>query len=108
MTASSRNRVADLGAQVAEHRLGRIGHARRSLRRRAAARINHATGQRGRPAAAEPVEYKHRAPGRGRLEGGARTRGPEAHHDHVGLDVPVAWQHRPVSFLSRGQNCNVF
>ena len=87
---AGRHRVADLGAQVAEHRVGRVGHAGRALLRRAAAGVDDAAGQRGGAAAAEPVEDQHRAAGRGRLQGRAGARGPEAHHDHVGLDVPVA------------------
>ena len=100
-----RHRVADLGAQVAEHRLGRVGDARRALLRGAAAGVDHAAGQRGGPAAAEPVQDQHRAAGRGRLQGGAGARGAEADHHHVGLDVPVR---RHGASRGSAQNCNVF
>ena len=100
-----RHRVADLGTQVAEHRLGRVGDARRALLRGAAAGVDNAAGQRGGPAAAEPVQDQHRAAGRGRLQGGAGTRGAEADHHHVGLDVPVR---RHGASRGSAQNCNVF
>jgi hypothetical protein len=84
--------VADLGAQVGEHRLGRVGDPGRALLRRAAARVDDTSGQRGGAAAGEPVEDEHRSPGRGRLQGGARACRPEAHDNDVGLDVPVSRQ----------------
>ena len=84
--------AADLGAQVAEHRLGRVADAGRALLRGAAAGVDYAAGQRRGPAAAKPVQDQHRAADRGRLQGRAGARGPEADHHHVGLDVPVRRQ----------------
>ena len=96
--------VADLGAQVAEHRPGRVGDAGRALLRRTAPGVDHATGQRGGATAAEPVEHQHRAAGRGRLQGRAGARGPEAHHDHIGLDAPVSRHEAPFpAFRGRRQ-----
>ena len=102
-------RVADLAAQVAEHRLGRVGDPGRALLRGAAAGVDDAAGQGRGPAAAEPLQDQHRTAGRGRLQCGAGARGPEADHDHVGLDVPVDVPVRRHG-ASRGsaQNCNVF
>ncbi len=83
-----RHGVADLQGEVTEHRLRGVRDTRLALLRGAAARVDHSAGQGRGPAAGEPVEHDHvRTAARG-FQGGAGPRGPEPHHDDIGLDVP--------------------
>jgi hypothetical protein len=84
-----RHRVADLLAEVVEHRVRGVLDAGRVLDGGAAAGIDHPAGQGRRAAPAEPVEDHHLRTGVGGLDSGAGARGAEADDDDVGLLVPV-------------------